>query len=416
MITFDYLLPTRLVFGRGRLNELGGICAEYGKKPLIVTGKSSAKTGLLGRITAQLSDCAVFDEVVQNPLSTTAEAGLAALRRQGCDMVLAVGGGSPMDTAKAIAFMAKNEGDINDYIMQRKTGEGALPVVTVSTTAGTGSEANCFAVLTNPATNDKKSLKNPAIFPKVAILDPELLTSQPPHIVASTGFDAFSHNLEAYIANRAQPIVRILAAQGIRLLFENLEKAYQNPTDVDAFDQVMLASTLGGMSICLAGVGLPHAMEHPVSGLYNVVHGQGLAAILPKVMRFNAQRAPERLAALAVSTGITSTSADTDKTALAVSTGVASTSADTEKTALTVSTGIAGNSASTGEAALALCNKIDKLLYSLNLRFTLSQLGVLQKDVAWLAHNAMTLMNANAVNNPYVPTEEDVYALFESCL
>lgn len=380
MLSFDYLLPTKLVFGAGRLSELGNICAGYGSKPLIVTGKSSARTGLLKRVTAQLPQYAVFDGVVQNPLSTTVEEGLAVLKRENCDMVLAVGGGSPMDAAKGIAFMAKNDGDINDYIMLRRTGSGALPVITVSTTAGTGSEANCFAVLTNPATKDKKSLKDPAIFPKVAILDPELLTSQPPYVVASTGFDALAHNIEAYIANRSQPIVQTLAAQGIRLLLTYLQRVYENPGDVESFAQVMLASTLGGMSICLAGVGLPHAMEHPVSGLYNVVHGQGLAAIMPAVLVLNARKEPGQLAQLAMEIGI----APEDEKA--------------------------------GAAAKRFCYFIDMLLEKLDLQFTLTELGVEEKDLDWLAHNTMTLMQANVINNPYIPTEKEVRGLFEKCM
>lgn len=380
MLSFDYLLPTKLVFGAGRLSELGDICAGYGRKPLIVTGKSSARTGLLERVTAQLYQYAVFDGVVQNPLSTTVEEGLEILLREDCDMALAVGGGSPMDTAKGIAFMARNDGDINDYIMSPRAGSGALPVVTVSTTAGTGSEANCFAVFTNPVTRDKKSLKDPAIFPKVAVLDPELLTSQPPHVVASTGFDALAHNIEAYIANRSQPIVQILAAKSIRLLLTYLQRVYKNPGDVASFAQVMLASTLGGMSICLAGVGLPHAMEHPVSGLYNVVHGQGLAAVMPAVLELNARQTPQQIAQLALDVGIVP--------------------AEEEIT----------------DAAKRFCYFIDMLLEELDLRLTLTQLGVREEDLDWLAHNAVTVMYANAVNNPYIPSEKEVRELFEKSM
>jgi alcohol dehydrogenase class IV len=141
----------------------------------------------------------------------------------------------------------------------------------------------------------------------------------------------------------------------------------------------MLASTIGGMCICLAGVGLPHAMEHPVSGLYNVVHGQGLAAILPKVLRLNAEQVPHSLSVLAADIGL-----------------------DTVKDAYL--------------NAEQLCERVEALLDSLNLSCTLKQLGVQQKDIGWLAHNAMTLMNANAINNPYIPTEKEVRTLFESCM
>ena len=380
MMPFDYQLPTQLFFGASRVDETGKIVAAYGRKPLIVTGKSSAKSGLLARVTAQLGDYAVFDGVVQNPLTTTVEEGLAILRQNGCDMVLGIGGGSPMDTAKAIAFMAKNDGDVNDYIMLRRMGSDALPVVLIPTTSGTGSEANCFAVLTNPKTNDKKSIKSPAIFPKASILDPALLLTQPPHVAASTGFDALSHNIEAYIANRAQPITKLLAAEGIRIAFTYLDRIQAYPADLDAYGQVMLASTYGGMAICMNGVGLPHAMEHPVSGLHNVVHGQGLAVLTPAIMRFNADKAPERVAELAVLLGF------------------------------------AGQDDEARAAANAFCDQLDALVKRLGLTFTLSALGVRPGDIAWLADNAAALMGANITNNPYVPDIAEVRALFERCM
>ena len=377
---FEFFLPTKLVFGKGKISQLGQICAGHGKKPLIVTGKSAAKTGLLDRIVEQFSESAVFDGVIQNPMTTTAEAGLAVLRAEKCDMIVAAGGGSALDTGKAIAFMAKTGGDINDYIMLRKSGGGALPVFAVPTTAGTGSEANCFAVLTNPETNEKKSLKHPSIFPKAAILDPELLTTQPRHTIASTGFDAMAHNIEAYIANRCQPIVRALAAQGISLIFEHLENVFNDPTDVDAFEHVMLASTLGGMSISMAGVGLPHAMEHPVSGLYNIVHGNGLAAIMPAVLRMNTKRAPQRQAELADILGF----------------------------------GI-GFSDEAAKSA-AFCEAVDDLLGRLKLNTTLSCLGVKHEDIGWLSNNAGMMMYSNAINNPYIPVQDDIHELFEVCM
>ena len=167
---FNYNLPVNLVFGRGRVAEIGTLSAEFGKKALIVTGKSSTKkSGLLDRVSSYLKEAgmeaAVFDKVSQNPLTTTAEEGAVFAKQEGCDMVIGLGGGSIMDCAKAIAFLSVNDGDINDYIFNRKTSEKALPLIAVPTTCGTGSEGNGFAVLTNPENGDKKSLRCNAIIP-----------------------------------------------------------------------------------------------------------------------------------------------------------------------------------------------------------------------------------------------------------
>ncbi len=192
---FNYNLPVNLMFGRGRSAEVGEITAKYGKKALIVTGGSSAKkSGLLDRTVEYLKkasvDSVVFDKVKQNPLTTTAKEGALFAKENNCDVVVALGGGSIMDCAKAIAFMSLNEGDINDYIYSRLTSDKALPLVLIPTTCGTGSEGNGFAVLTNPENGDKKSLRSNAIIAKASIIDSELMKTMPKHILSSVVFDA----------------------------------------------------------------------------------------------------------------------------------------------------------------------------------------------------------------------------------
>lgn len=188
----------------------------YGKKALIVTGKSSAKkSGLYDRVAESLKiaglEHVLFDKVSQNPLTTTAEEGAEFAKANGCDVVVAIGGGSIMDCAKAIAFLAVNEGDINDYIFNKKQSDTALPMVLIPTTCGTGSEGNGFAVLTNPENGDKKSLRSNAIIAKVSIVDPECMMTMPKKVLASVGFDALCHCMESYTSKIAQPFSDALA-------------------------------------------------------------------------------------------------------------------------------------------------------------------------------------------------------------
>ena len=198
---FNYFLPVNIVFGSGKVLETGELTKPYGKKALIVTGKSSAKkSGLYDKVNDSLKaaglETALFDKVSQNPLTTTAQEGADFAKANGCDVVVAIGGGSIMDCAKAIAFLSKNDGDINDYIYNRLRSDDALPLVLIPTTCGTGSEGNGFAVLTNPDNGDKKSLRCNAIVAKVSIVDPECMMTMPKRVLASVTFDALCHTEE----------------------------------------------------------------------------------------------------------------------------------------------------------------------------------------------------------------------------
>ncbi|EQK82720.1 iron-containing alcohol dehydrogenase family protein, partial [Clostridioides difficile CD111] len=278
-MNFNYNLPVNILFGRGRINDVGKEVSKYGKKVLIVTGKNSTKkTGLLDKTIDLLKDSKieyeVFDRVEQNPLITTIYSGVEIIKSTGCDCVLGLGGGSIMDAAKSIAFSYKNPGDLNDYIFGIRQGEEALPIILVPTTSGTGSEGNCFAVLTNSETKDKKSIKKNSMYAKASIIDPELMVTMPKHIIASVGFDALAHNMEAYLSNGRNPLADVQAIYGIELISENLIKVYNDVNDLEAWEKITLASTIGGMTIGTAGTALPHGMEHPVSGLRDVMHGK----------------------------------------------------------------------------------------------------------------------------------------------
>ena len=315
---FSYFLPVNIQFGWNKVDSVAEFATPYGKKALIVTGRSSAKkSGLYDRVVAKLDAAHIghvlFDQVDANPLTTTALDGAALAKSESCDMVIAIGGGSIMDCAKGIAFMAVNDGDINDYIFNRKTSDNALPLIVIPTTCGTGSEGNGFGVLTNPETGDKKSLRCNAIVPKVSIVDPAVMGTMPPHVLASVGFDALCHNIEAYTSKTAQPFTDALAHYAATLLAQYLVPLYKHVKAIangqepvlnekqliKAWESVTLASTIGGMVINTAGVTLGHGMEHPASGLKDITHGVGLSVIEPVVVEYTWSANPEKFNSLA---------------------------------------------------------------------------------------------------------------------
>lgn len=374
---FNYNLPVNIIFGRGKVEEVGIEVAKYGKKPLIVTGKNSTKkTGLLDKTISLLRDAGaepiVFDKVEQNPLTTTAYAGAELAKENKCDVVLGIGGGSIMDAAKAIAFIALNDGDISDYIFGKKISDKALPIILVPTTCGTGSEGNGFAVLTNPENNDKKSLRSNAIVAKASIIDPNLMITMPKHILASVGFDALCHNMEAYLSKNAQPLTTMMALQGIELIGKNLVKAYNDSEDMEAFEAVTWGSTLGGMVINTAGVAAPHGMEHPASGLKDIVHGRGLAALTPVIYEESISSAPEKFAMISRLLG--------------------------------------GNDEND-------CVKIiRKLLKYIELETTLSEQGIKEEDIDWMAENCLKVSAVSMNIHPVQFGIEDIKRIYKKAL
>ena len=376
-MNFNYYLPVNLLFGRGRVKELGTETAKWGKKAVIVTGTSSTKrSGLLDRaidfLTAAGVASVVFDKVTQNPLTTTCMEGARLAKESGCDVVVALGGGSIMDAAKGIAFLCRNDGDINDYIFNRRISDLALPLIAVPTTCGTGSEGNCFAVLTNPDNGDKKSLRCNAIVAKASIIDSELMQTMPKSVLSSVTFDALCHCMEAYTSLIAQPMTDALCLSGISLLAENMVRIYQGDASADAWDAVTWASTIGGMVINTAGVALPHGMEHPASGLKNIVHGRGLAALTPVIVERSFRASPQRYG--------------------------------------TISRLLGGQSA--GDCA----DRIRHLLEEIDLDVTLGQQGITAGDIPWMCENVQRVAAGNLNNHPAKFTPEEIAAIYEAAL
>lgn len=376
-IAFKYFLPVNIEFGSGKVAKAGELTKPYGKKALIVTGHSSAKkSGLYDKVKDSLKaegiDSVLFDKVAQNPLTTTAAEGAAFAKENGCDVVVAIGGGSIMDCAKAIAFLAVNNGDVSDYIFGKKASDTALPIILIPTTCGTGSEGNGFAVLTNPDNGDKKSLRCNAIVAKVSIVDPECMMTMPKHVLASVGFDALCHNMEAYTSKIAQPFTDALSLYAVDLIAHNLVDVYKGTGSKESWEKITLASTIGGMVINTAGVTLAHGMEHPASGLKDIVHGKGLAALTPTIIEASYQGAPEKFAKLAKLFG--------------------------------------------GEKAEDLAGKVRELLEDIELTCTLSDLGIEEKDIPWMAENCMKVSAPSIANNPVVFSQEKIAEIYKKAL
>lgn len=374
---FNYFLPVNIVFGSGKVLETGELTRPYGKKALIVTGKSSAKkSGLYDKVNDSLKaaglETALFDKVSQNPLTTTAQEGADFAKANGCDVVVAIGGGSIMDCAKAIAFLSKNDGDINDYIYNRLRSDDALPLVLIPTTCGTGSEGNGFAVLTNPDNGDKKSLRCNAIVAKVSIVDPECMMTMPKKVLASVTFDALCHNIEAYTSKIAQPLTDALSLYAIELIANNLVSVYNGTGNKKEWENITMASTIGGMVINTAGVTLAHGMEHPASGLKNIVHGQGLAALTPVVIDASYKGDEEKFGNIAEIFG--------------------------------------------GKSAADCADKIRELLKAIDLECKLSDLGITEEDIPWMAENCMKVSAAGVANNPVVFTQEEIAEIYRKAL
>lgn len=376
-MNFNYFLPVNIVFGCGRVSETGQLTKPYGTRALIVTGRSSAKkSGLYDRVKDSLRaagiDSVLFDKVQQNPLTTTAIEGAQFARDSRCDCVVAIGGGSIMDCAKAIAFLAVNDGDINDYIFGKAASDRALPLILIPTTCGTGSEGNGFAVLTNPENGDKKSLRCNAIVAKVSIVDPECMMTMPKKVLAAVGFDALCHCMEAYLSRISQPFTDALSLYAISLLAENLTAVYRDSTNRTGWEKISLASTIGGMVINTAGVTLPHGMEHPASGLKDIVHGQGLAALTPVITEASCHGDPIRYGKIAQLLG--------------------------------------------GRTAEDCAPQLRKLLHDLELTCTLSQLGLAERDIPWMAENCMKVSAAGVANHPVVFTQAEIAALYRKAM
>jgi hypothetical protein len=378
----NWSYPTAIKFGVGRISELAEHCKAVGlKKPLLVTDKALASLPITANALDVLEKAglgrAVFSDVDPNPNEKNMTDGIAVYLKGGHDGVVAFGGGSGLDLGKMIALMAHQRKDLSVWQLEdvddwwtRADASKIAPIIAVPTTAGTGSEVGRAGVLTNSATHKKKIIFHPALMPKVTICDPALTVGMPRFITAGTGMDALAHCLEAYCSPFYHPMSQGIALEGMRLVFENLPKVYDNPNDLDARAHMMSAAAMGATAF-QKGLGAIHSLSHPIGAVYGTHHGTTNAVVMPMVLEFNRAMIEDKIAAAAAYIGIQG--------------------------------GFAG-----------FHDAIMELRAKLNIPADLEALGVLFKDLDMLTD--MALEDPSCGGNPVVMTKENTRALFDACM
>jgi alcohol dehydrogenase class IV len=293
--------PKSIIYGRSSFEIVGKDTIGRGKKALIVSDKIMDSLGYVSKCQSFLQiegvESAVYLGVVSEPTDMYVADSLELFKREKCDVVISLGGGSCIDTAKATAVLATNKGYIGDFMGGGKlAANAAVPHIAIPTTAGTGSEATDVTVITNTTNQVKMMIKQPVFMPEVAIVDPLLTLSSPKSVTSATGIDALSHAIEAYISRKSHPLTDTLALSAIKLIGDNLLTAYHNGTNEKAREAVSLGSLQAGMAFTNASVCLVHGMSRPIGALFHVPHGISNAMLLPAVLEFSKQACVERLA------------------------------------------------------------------------------------------------------------------------
>lgn len=311
--------PRQMVVGAGASQELAGILGQYGlSKPFIVTDKFMIEFGYLERLVDSLTKSgisyAVFADTVPDPTSASIHRGLDALKQREHDCVVALGGGSPIDSAKAIAYLAVHGGTMRDYKVPVINNGPGLPLIAIPTTAGTGSEVTRFTVITDEATDEKMLCSGTAFCPTVALVDYELTLTKPKRLTADTGLDSLTHAIEAYVSAKHNPFSDGMAQLAMAALARNLRIVCREPDNRPAREAVMLAATQAGLAFSNASVCLVHGMSRPISAFFHVPHGLSNAMLLPAVTAFSIEAAPARYADCARFMGV-ATEQDSDAAA-----------------------------------------------------------------------------------------------------
>lgn len=299
--TFTVNSPATIVYGKDAFEEVGVYAKKLGSKALIVSDPIMDRLGFVNQCKALLTanglEAVSYLGVTTEPVDTYVAQGLSILQTEQCDLIISVGGGSCIDTAKAIAVVATNGGYIGDYMKLAKIAEQSpIPHIAVPTTAGTGSEATDATVITNTTNDVKMMIKQPAFMPPIAIVDPMLTVTSPPAITAATGIDALSHAIESYLSRLAHPYSNVLALSAMDLIIHNILKVYEQGDDIDAREAMSLGSMQAGLSFSNASVALVHGMSRPIGALFHVPHGISNAMLLPAVLEFTKDACVERLA------------------------------------------------------------------------------------------------------------------------
>lgn len=308
-MTYKFTVPPQTVIGENALDAAKEFILPLGKKALIVTGKNVLAHGITGQLTEKLDSWGIswqiYSEILSEPTDQMIYAGVKAYRESSCDFCIGIGGGSPLDSAKAIAAMTVNSGRLSDYMGKEISGSRP-PLVLIPTTAGTGSEATKFTIITDTEHEVKMLLKGEMLLPDVAVIDPEFTLSAPPGVTAATGMDALAHAVESYTSRKRNPLTDLYALSAIRRIFRYLPAAYQNGQDRTARQEMALAAYEAGICINNASVTIVHGMSRPIGALFHVPHGLSNAMLMQECFSYVMDGCPERFADIARAIGAAS--------------------------------------------------------------------------------------------------------------
>jgi alcohol dehydrogenase len=355
---FTFRTAGEILFGKGAIEEIGQKAREFGaSKILVVIDPGFMENGGLEKIKKPLLreglEAVFFEEVEPEPGVETADNCSEYARKNRCDLVIGVGGGSAMDVAKAVAILLTNGGKASDYQGVDKVSRPGVPKIMVPTTAGTGSEVTLTAVFTKKDERVKAGINSPYLFAELALLDPTLTIFLPPIITAATGMDALTHAIEAYTSKNAGTLAETLSLKAIELISQNLRAAVTNGENLEARTDMLMGSLLGGMALANAGVGAAHSLAYPLGGIHNISHGVANGLLLPWVMEFNLISNPKKFAIIAGKMG--------------------------EQT----------EGASEKKAAESSVEAVKRLLFDIGATRSLRELGITEKDISELAEGAM---------------------------
>jgi alcohol dehydrogenase class IV len=296
---FEFATATRVIFGAGTLAQVGPLAAEMGRRALVATSREGARELPLLDFLETEGIASVVYSVAGEPAIATVQEGTQRAQQAACDMVIAIGGGSVLDTGKAIAALMTNGGDLLDYLEVIGRGKSltrpSAPYIAIPTTAGTGAEVTRNAVLASPEHRVKVSLRSPLMLPRLALVDPELTYSLPPEVTASTGLDALTQLIEPFVSIRANPLTDALSREGMRRAARSLRRAYEHGDDAQAREDMSLASLMGGLALANAGLGAVHGFAGVIGGMFSAPHGAICARLLLYVMEINVRALEERM-------------------------------------------------------------------------------------------------------------------------
>ncbi|MEG1473709.1 MAG: iron-containing alcohol dehydrogenase [Christensenella sp.] len=384
-------IPEKIVFGAGVVSEVGKYAKGLGVRAAIITGCSvrAEKTALIAKIQGCLGaeniESFVFAKINENPLMSIVDAGADFAREHGCDFVIGVGGGSSIDAAKVVALLCASGGSVRDYVLDGKYADKqngelkALPIIAITTTAGTGSEATPWAVVTEPETGKKPGFGWTILYPTVSIVDPELTLTMPKNVTANTGIDVFFHAYEAFVSTIANDFTDIFAVRAMEVAAANLKKCIDNPNDVEARSAMSFANTLAGPAISISGTHIIHGMGHSISGHYNTPHGLALSAIAVAVTEFTWKSDIKKFAKVARILG-----------------------ADAAKDDETLARGCA--------------ETMKKFLASVGEDVSLTSIGVTEDMIRVMAEDSFEAMGGNMGVCPVPVTKEDVIAIYKASM